>query len=277
MTLTVLLMLALLGLAVGFISGLVGIGGGVLIVPLLYFFYAHPELSGISMPAALQTPAAAATSLVVVIPTALLGARSYGKSGLVIWRAAVPIAFASVIAAIVGARLALVLPGEVIRIAFGIFLLGTGVQLLWRPHSLEERPIRVRIPAVLVSGVTVGLLSGLMGIGGGAIAAPLLIYLIGLNLKQAAATSLAVVGLAAIAATLTYALSGLNAVGMPAGSAGYVHLYAALPIMAGSLISVRWGTRTNQRMKVTTLKRVFCAFFSGLGLYLIAQNAAALF
>jgi uncharacterized membrane protein YfcA len=64
---------------------------------------------------------------------------------------------------------------------------------------------------------------------------------------------------------------------MPAGSVGYVHLYAALPVMAGSLVSVRWGAHANQRMKVTTLKRVFCAFFTVLGLYLIVQNAAALF
>lgn len=277
MTLTVLLMLALAGLAIGFASGLVGIGGGVLIVPLLYLFYAHPELSGVHMSAALQTPAAAATSLFVVVPTALLGARSYSKAGLVIWRAAVPIAFASAIAAIAGARLALVLPSEVVRIAFGVFLLATGVQLHWRPHASEERPIRMNTAAVLVTGVTVGLLSGLMGIGGGAIAAPLLIYLIGLNLKQAAATSLAIVGLAAIAATVTYAVSGSNAAGMPAGSVGYVHLYAALPVMAGSLVSVRWGAQANQRMKATTLKRVFTAFFIVLGLYLMGQNAAALF
>ena len=276
MTAQVLLLLALLGLAVGFISGLVGIGGGVLIVPLLYFFYAHPSFSGVHIPAELQTPAAGATSLFVVVPTAMWGARSQTKAGLVIWRAALPIALASVIAAIVGARLALILPGAIIRIMFGVFLLAMGVQLLWRPHAVD-RPIRVTPAAVIVTGVTVGLLSGLMGIGGGAIAAPLLIYLIGLNLKQAAATSLAVVGLAAIAGTATYIISGWNAPGMPPGSVGYVHLVAALPILAGSLISVSWGTRVNQRMKVATLKRVFSAFFTALGLYLIAENAASLF
>jgi uncharacterized membrane protein YfcA len=157
-----------------------------------------------------------------------------------------------------------------------VFLLAMGVQLLWRPHAVE-RPIRVTPGAVLVTGVTVGLLSGLMGIGGGAIAAPLLIYLIGLDLKQAAATSLAVVGLASIAGTATYIISGWQATGMPPGSLGYVHIVAALPILAGSLISVSWGTRANQRMKAATLKRVFSAFFSALGLYLIAENAASLF
>jgi uncharacterized membrane protein YfcA len=271
-TLLVLLVLALAGLVVGFVSGLVGIGGGALIVPFLYFFYEHASWSGMTAPAALHTALAHATSLFVVVPTAILGARSYAKAGLVIWKAALPVAAASVLAAIAGARLALILPEQTVRAAFGVFLLGTGLQLLSRPHVIAARPVHVSPAAVIGTGITVGLLSGLMGIGGGAIAAPLLIYLIGLDLKQAAATSLAIVGLAAISGTVTYAISGLGVQGIPPGSVGFVHVLVALPILAGSLVSVRWGALANQRMPEKWLKRVFAAFFTLLGLYLIGQN-----
>jgi uncharacterized membrane protein YfcA len=276
MSLLVLLALALVGLAVGFTSGLVGIGGGVLVVPFLYFFYGHSSWSGVSVPAGLHTAAAHATSLLVVVPTAIWGARSYAQAGLVIWKAAIPIAVVSALGAIAGARLALVLPPETVRTAFGVFLLATGMQLLWRPHELSGRPLRLNTFAIVSTGLVSGVLSGLMGIGGGAVAATMLIYLIGLDLKQAAATSLAIVGLAAISGTITYVLSGLGVQGMPAGSVGYVHVLAALPILAGSLISVKLGTLANQSMPEKSLKRVFAAFFTLLGLYLIWQNLPAL-
>ncbi len=275
MSVLVLLALVLVGLVVGFTSGLVGIGGGVLIVPFLYFFYAHPGWSGAQIPPALHTYAAHATSLFVIIPTAIRGARSYHKAGLVIWRAALPIAAASAIATVAGVALQHALPSATVRIAFGVFLLLTGLQLVWRPHVTEPRPLNLNPFAIIGTGLTVGVLSGLMGIGGGAIAAALLIHFIGLNLKQAAATSLAIVGFSAIVGTITNAVTGWGVQGMPPGSLGYVHLLAALPILVGAVVSVKAGTIANQRMPAARLKRVYAVFFSLLGGYLIWQNVSA--
>src|SRR5262245_48009963 len=171
MSVLVLLTLVLVGLVVGFTSGLVGIGGGVLIVPFLYFFYAHPSWSGTVIPVALHTYAAHATSLFVIVPTAIRGTHSYHKAGLVVWRAAIPVATVSAVATIAGVALQHALPSTTVRVAFGCFLLLTGIQLIWRPHDVAERPLRVNTWAVLVTGLVVGVLSGLMGIGGGAIAA----------------------------------------------------------------------------------------------------------
>jgi uncharacterized membrane protein YfcA len=246
-SIAVLLALALVGLAVGFTSGLVGIGGGVLIVPFLYFFYAHPSWSQVVLAQPLHTTVAHATSLFVIIPTALLGTRSYQKAKLIVWRAALPIALVSIFSAIAGARAALVAPGPLLRIGFGVFLLLTAAQLLLGRKE-NERPLRVRAPIVVITGLVVGFLSGLMGIGGGAVAAPLLIHVIGVRLKQAAATSLAIVAFASLAGTTTYALSGVQIAGMPPGSVGYIHVAAAIPILIASMISVRWGTLVNQRL-----------------------------
>src|SRR5687767_243514 len=189
MSLVVLLILFIAGLIVGFTSGLIGIGGGVLIVPLLYFFYANPGWSGTTLPAGLHTAVAHATSLFIIIPTAIWGARAYTKAGLVVWRAAIPIAIASTLAAFVGVKLALILPSPVVRVAFGAFLLFSGIQLIWRPHLKPHEPHPLDATTIVVTGIAVGLLSGLMGLGGGAIAALLLIYLGGLVLKEAAAIS----------------------------------------------------------------------------------------
>ncbi len=144
-------------------------------MPFLYFFYGHSDWSGVNVPPELHTAAAHATSLFVVVPTALWGARSFTKAGLVIWKAALPIAAVSAVAAVLGARLALIMAPASVRTAFGVFLLVIGIQLLWRPHALSGRPLRLHPVAVIASGLVAGLLSGLMGIGGGAITAPMLI------------------------------------------------------------------------------------------------------
>ena len=276
MSFSVLLALLLVGLAVGFTSGLVGIGGGVLTVPFLYFFYAHPAWSHALLRSELHTTVAHATSLFVIIPTAIIGTRSYAKARLIVWRAAIPIAVVSIFSAIAGARAALILPGPALRVAFGLFLILTAIQLLRTRRTEEDKPLHITAPVVGLTGALVGFLSGLMGIGGGAVASPLLINVIGVRLKQAAATSLAIVALASIAGTTTYVLSGLHITGMPAGSVGYVHVAAALPILVGSMISVRWGTIVNQRLHTNALRRLFATFFFVLGAYLIVSNLSVL-
>ena len=275
MSLVVLLTLFVAGLIIGFVSGLVGIGGGILIVPLLYFFYAHPEWSGTLLSPELHTEVAHATSLFIVIPTALWGARVYHKSGLVVWGAAARIALASTVAGIVGVKLALVLPADVVRFAFGLFLLLTGAQLLWRPKADDGTHVRLTTVAIITIGLAVGLLSGLLGIGGGAVASALLIAWAKFGLRQATATALAIIAMTALVSVGAYIVAGLRETDLPAGSLGYIHLAAALPIMLGSVLTVKLGALTNQRIPNKTLKYIFSAFFTLLGLYLISQSVTA--
>lgn len=276
MAATVLLALFGVGLAVGFLSGLVGIGGGVLIVPFLYFFYAHPEWSGVVVPSELQATVAHATSLFIIVPTAIRGTISYERAKLVAWRAVFPIALASMLAAVVGARLALLLPAAALKLGFGFLLVASGVQMVRGPARREGRAPRPTLAAAGVTGVLVGLLSALLGVGGGLIAVPMLVYLVGLDLRQVSATSLAVVAFSATAGVATYIASGWNVPGLPAGSLGYVHVTVALPMLAGSLVSVGWGAAVNQRLPAARLKFIFAVLFITLGLRLIVENAGAL-
>ena len=277
MSALVLLALFGIGLVVGFVAGLIGIGGGVLIVPFLYFFYAHPQWADFTLPSSLQVAVAHATSLFVILPTAIRGSISYSKAGLIEWRVALPVALAAVLGAVAGARLAIVLPGAVLKLAFGVFLVASATQLVLRRGSAENQTVNTNILATTGTGLLVGLLSGMMGVGGGILALPLLMYLLHVDIRRAAATSLAIVGFAACSGVITYALSGAGVPDRPPFSLGYIHAAAGIPILIGSLVSVHWGTLVNQRTNVTVLRYIFAALFFGLGAKLVIENFSRVF
>jgi uncharacterized protein len=276
MSLEVLAALFGVGLAVGLVSGLIGIGGGVLMVPFLYFFYAHPGWSGVQVAPALQAVVAHATSLFIIVPTAIAGTWSYHRKGLVAWRAALPVAVVSLVAAVIGARLAVALPSAALKVAFGVLLVGSAVRMGMGGGGEAEGALRLTPAKVALTGIAVGLLSAFLGVGGGLIAIPLLVHLVGLDLRRVAATSLAIVLFTAAAGVATYVAMGAGLPGLPAGSWGYVHTAAALPMLVGAVLSVRAGAWANQRLPVAALRWTFAVVFVLLGAQLIWENVPAL-
>src|SRR5690606_22739196 len=204
MTAAALLALIAVGFAVGFLAGLVGIGGGVLIVPFLYFFYAHAAWSGVSIPPDLHATVAHATSLFIIVPTALAGTATYARNGLVAWRTALPVALFSMAFAAVAAALATRMSPQLLKVAVGTFLLLPGIQLLTRRASSVSGLPRENLLAAGATGILVGIFSALLGVGGGLVAIPMLMYVVRLDIRYVAATSLAIVAFAATAGTLTY-------------------------------------------------------------------------
>lgn len=246
-------------------------------VPFLYFVY--DSLAAVLGPewtfaGDLHATVAHATSLFVIVPTAAVGAWSYRRSGRVSWRTAIPLGLASIPGGILGARIAILLPADILKLAFGVFLVFTAAQLSREGKRAGERPLRLSPWVTIPVGLTVGMFSALLGVGGGLVAIPLMLYVVGLPIEKVAATSLAVIVFAASAGTLTYVASGAGHAGLPAGSLGYVHVSAGLPLLVGSLITVRLGARVNQRMKVKTLRLVFAVLLLVLGLRLVAQSVA---
>jgi uncharacterized protein len=277
MTLAALLALAVVGCAVGFLAGLVGIGGGVLIVPFLYFFYGHAVWSGVSLPQELHATVAHATSLFIIVPTAVAGTLTYARAGLVAWRAVWPIATFSIASAALGAIVATRMPQEALRFGFGIFLLFTAAQLVTRRRGGSAgTDIRLGLPLAAVTGLLVGLLSALLGVGGGLVAIPLLLHVVRLDIAEVAATSLAIVVVAATAGTLTYMAAGSAASGLPVGSIGFVHVAAGLPMLPGAMLAARLGARLNQRLDPRALRLTFAVLFVILGARLAVGNASVL-
>ena len=263
------------GLLVGFAAGLIGIGGGVFIVPFLYFFYNHPDWAGFVMRDDLHVTVAHATSLFVIVPTALGGMWQYHKAKLIEWRVAFPVGFASILGGVLGARLAIILPGEVLKFAFGVFLVASSIQLIVGRSQAHERPINTHLLPTTITGVLVGTLSGMMGVGGGILALPLLMYLLHVDIRRAAATSLAIIGFAAAASAVTYAISGADVAGMPPMSVGFVHVGAGIPILIASLLAVKAGARVNQATNVKALRYLFAVFFLIMGITFVWENGRA--
>lgn len=265
------------GLLAGLLSGLVGVGGGVLMVPFLYFFYARPGWSGIAPAPDVATVAAHATSLFVIIPTSLRGAWAYHRRGLVVWRAVWPIGLAAAGAAALASRFAVQVEPRWLRLVFALFLLWNAVNVLRSPRDRAKgdaapRPLRLSLPVTLGTGAAVGVFSALLGVGGGLVSIPLLMHGVGIRLRSVAATSLAIIMLTSLGGALAYMLAAPDAAVRPGWSVGYVDLGVAAVLAAGTVLSVGLGAALNRRMNPRTLAVVFAVVFAALGLQLLIAN-----
>ena len=186
-----------LGVLTGVLSGAFGVGGAVLSTPGV-------RLLGAS---ALQ---AVGTTLPSILPSALSGTARYAQEGLVDWRLVAATAPAGVVGGVAGSLLSERVPGDGhwLMVATAVILGGTAVRLVREPQ--EVRPEDRRRPALVLAGVglAAGLMSGLLGVGGGTILLPVFIQLLRMSTKEAVATSLACVGILAIPSTVTHAFIG---------------------------------------------------------------------
>lgn len=258
------------GVVGGVLAGLVGIGGGVVLVPFLYLVLDHPAWSGVLVPAERVAIIAHATSLAVIIPTAASALRSFGRANLVPWRAVVWMGAAAAVAAAATTRIAPSVPGQVLRAGFAAFLIAVGIRLFVRPSperaaragAGDERPL-----LGVIGGLAVGVFSALLGVGGGLVAVPLLIFAFHMDLRRVAAASMGVVACAAVAGAAGYLLSRPG-VALPAGTVGWVHVPLALALMPGAVVGARVGARWNQRLAAERLRQVFAVVLVLLGLRL---------
>lgn len=264
------------GLLAGLLSGLVGVGGGVLMVPFLYFFFGRPGWSGVAPPHEVATVAAHATSLFVILPTSIRGAWAYQRRGLVEWRAVWPIGTAAAVAAVLASRFAVQVDPRWLRLIFAGFLLLNAVHVL-RPQrqaheGMPERHPRLSVPITMGVGTAVGVFSALLGVGGGIVSIPLLMHVVRMDLRRVAATSLAIITLTSLGGATAYMLVAPDAPVRPGLSIGYVDLAVAGVLTAGTLLSVRWGAEMNRRLNPRHLSMVFAALFAVLALRLLAEN-----
>jgi uncharacterized membrane protein YfcA len=265
-----------IGLLAGAVSGLVGIGGGAIMVPFLYFFLASAGLAGMVPPESDQAAVAHATSLLVIVPISLRGAWLYHRAGRVDWSAGWRMGVAAVVFAVLGARVAVAVPGQALKLVFGLFLLVVAIQLLLgrRPAGESVAPaVGLRTLRALAGGALVGFFSALLGVGGGLVAIPVLLYWLHLPMEKVSATSLAIITFTAAMGALTYGISGQLA---GIGPLYYFHLPVALALAVGAFIAVPLGTEAQLRMPTRYLRYLFAAIFLLLGARITVVNLLAL-
>lgn len=240
-----------IGAVAGFLAGLLGIGGGVVIVPALLLVF---DAVGITEGAARL---AVGTSLATIIVTSLAAARAQIRRGAVQWQIVRTWTPALLVGSLASGPIATHLPAGALPWFIGVFLLLVACIMLaqWRPAPHRTLPTGA---ANLLLGGTAGVVSGLAGIGGGNVIVPTLVYH-NVPMQQASATSSTLGVPIALFGTLGFVLAGWSQPDLPAGSVGYVYLPAALTIAAITFLVAPLGVAVAHRSRADLLKRVFGA------------------
>lgn len=250
-----LLPLLAITLIVGLLLGLLGGGGSILMVPVLVY------LGG------LEAKTAIATSLVVVGLTSLVAAIGHVRGGRVCWRNGLAFGLSGMAGAYGGGRLAAYVPGNLLLLMFALVMLGTAFSMLaarkdrsTMPADGPLCPTFLNLPAILFDGFLVGMITGLVGVGGGFVIVPALNILGGLPLRAAIGTSLLIIVMNSLAALAGYS----HTVVIDMRLTGIITLAAVLGSLVGSFLSSRVGSHG--------LRRVFGVFVIAVAGYLLYRE-----
>jgi uncharacterized protein len=259
-----ILELALLGLGTGFLAGLLGIGGGMLMVPFLTFI-----LSAKGFPQDYVVKMAVATSLATICFTSLSSVRAHHRRGAVLWHVAKLLAPGIVLGSLLGAQIAVALPGKVLSVLFALFVGFSATQMFLDRKPKPSRTLPGSAGMLGVGGL-IGMLSALVGAGGAFVSVPFMTWC-NVKIHNAVATSAALGFPIAMAGTLGYIWAGQGLPQMPPGSVGYLYLPGLLVISLASMTTAPLGARTAHGMDIRPLKKVFATVLYGLAAYFLLR------
>jgi uncharacterized protein len=243
----------LLGFAIGLSLGLLGGGGSILTVPALVYLVG-------------QTPqAAVTTSLAIVGANSLMGASFHNKQGTLDWRVALPFGGVGMLTAYLASGFSALLRPEILLIMFATLMLVVGVLLLKQNFNttsdITEKPFWV----VIASGAGVGLLTGILGVGGGFLIVPALVMLVGLPMQMAVGTSLVIIAMNSFAGLIGH-LDGETLQPL-------VILVFVIAGLAGTLT----GSRLAKHLPAQKLQKLFAVFVILLAVTLLADNFSKIY
>lgn len=260
-----LLLYLVLGAFAGVAAGLFGIGGGLLIVPVLIFTF---TLQGV--PVDVLTHMAVATSLATILVTSISSVRAHQKRGAVSWVLFKPLAVGILIGAVLGVNTAVLLPGYILQIIFGVFALSVAIQMGFnvQPPQSPTDPSKKELG---VAGGIIGWASAIFGIGGGTLTVPYLSWR-RQEMRIAVATSAACGLPIAFMGTLTNIWVGWQAPSLPEWTLGYVYLPAFAGIIISSAPCAKLGARWAHSLPQPLLKKFFAVFLLLVGLRFLLSN-----
>lgn len=264
-----MLELAVLGLGTGFLAGLLGIGGGMLMVPFITYI-----LSARGLPSDLAVKMAIATSMATIMFTSISSVRAHHAKGAVRWDIVRYLAPGIVLgAALASLGVFALLKGRWLALFFALFVGFSATQML-----LDKKPAPTRtLPGAAGmwgGGTVIGFLSGLVGAGGGFVSVPFMTWC-NVAMHNAVATSAALGFPIALANAIGYIWSGWGMSGLPDGAAGYIFLPALAVIATASVLMAPVGVKAAHNMPVKKLKRVFASLLYGLAAYMLYRGLTA--
>jgi uncharacterized membrane protein YfcA len=243
-----------LGFGIGLSLGLMGGGGSLLTVPALVYLVG-------------QTPqAAVTTSLAIVGANSLMGASFHRAQGTLNWKVALTFGGAGMLVSYLSAGLSKLMPEALLLIAFAIVMLLVGGLMLIRTSNDSVEMSKLRsLPVVIASGAGVGLMTGILGIGGGFLIVPALVMLVGLPMQMAVGTSLIIIAMNSLAGFLGHA------------GDGSLNMTMTVIFTAAGLVGTFAGARLNKRLPAGKLQKVFAWFVILLAIFLLYDNLPHIF
>lgn len=253
---TIVAALLATGVAAGFLAGLLGVGGGIIVVPVLFHLFG---VMGVSPDIAMHL--AVGTSLATIIPTSVASARSHQRNGAVdesLLRVIGPAVIAGVL---IGTVIAAFVSGQTLT---GIFAIVAFLVALNMAFGKPEWRISKELPGKVgtgVMGVVIGIFSSMMGIGGGTLSVPFL-TLFGHPVHRAVGTAAAIGFLIAVPGTLGFVASGWTQADLPPFAVGYVHLLGFALIVPTSVLMAPIGAKVAHGLDRRKLSLAFALFLA---------------
>ena len=259
-----LISLLITGIGVGFASGLLGVGGCFIMVPVQFWV-----LTSVGVDPTIAIRIAFGTNLAVVLPTAISGAIGHHRKKVVLWKAGIVLGLTGLIGAFTGGFIAAHISGNLLKIGFGLAILGGAVRMLTaKPLKIEKEPVN-NILTYIFWGFPLGIISGIIGIGGGVLMVPVMVIAMRFKMHQAVGTSTALMIFTSIGGISSYIVNGLNTSGLPAYSLGYVNLLQWILLAGTSVPMAQAGVRVAHRLPAKQWRYVFIAVMAYMGLKMI--------
>lgn len=251
-----------LGSFAGVLAGMLGVGGGLVIVPVLAWVFV-----GLGFEPSVIMHLAVGTSLATIVFTSLSSVRAHHRRGAVLWRQVGRLVPGIVLGVVLGAWSAEHLATAALRTIFGVFELLVALQLGFSLVPEAHRPLP-GAAGMTLAGAVIGGVSAVVGIGGGSLSVPFLLWC-GVALRQAVATSAACGLPIALAGAAAFAWTGSGNAALPAQAWGYLYLPALAGVAASSILFAPLGARLAHTLSTARLKRFFALFLAAVGIRLL--------
>lgn len=254
------------GAVAGVLAGLLGVGGGIIIVPVLLELFA---ITGVDV--AVRTHLAVGTSLATIIATSISSIRSHHKRGSVDWSLWRLLGPSVAVGVVLGTLTASQSPGSVLALTFAGVALAAAAYLILFPDGISQGERRPGGPVISTCGVLIGALSTMIGIGGGTMTVPTLVFF-GTPVRRAIGTSAAVGLIIALIGCVGFVVAGYNKPGLPPLSLGYVSLVGFAAIVPMTVLTAPIGAWLAHRLSPILVKRLFAGFLVIAAIRLISAN-----
>ncbi len=243
-----------IGAFAGMMAGLLGIGGGLIIIPSLATLFIHH----VFIPSADVMQVAVGTSLATVVITGAAALYTHHKHSAVVWPQVWKMLPGLVIGVVIGSIIVQFLPSNFLRYFFGVFLVIMGIRMLMNPH-LKETQNELSEKVFRIGTVSIGTLCSILGIAGGVLLVPFLLRC-NLDMHKATGTSVACGLGVGVTATFCFMLTGLfSHIHIP-GSTGYIYWPAFIGIASASVLFAPFGAMLAHKLPRNWLKKIFALF-----------------